>query len=94
MGSIKIAKTILRAPFSFGVCEVARARLVPLVLVLCALFMAGCSLPTYGGHDPEPSGPSYYRVRPGDTLFSISKKFGTSYRSLALLNGLHQPGQL
>ncbi len=36
-------------------------------------------------------GPQYYTVSRGDTLYSISRRFGQSVQELAALNGLHPP---
>ena len=37
------------------------------------------------------TGATTYVVRPGDTLYSIARRFGTSYQALAAANGLHSP---
>jgi len=36
----------------------------------------------------------FYRVQPGDTLFSIAQKFGTTVEALAKANGLENPDRL
>ena len=40
--------------------------------------------------DPEPTGPPavYHTVRPGDTLYGLSKRYGTTVDALRKLNGL------
>jgi LysM repeat protein len=38
-----------------------------------------------------PSSPGVYIVRAGDTLYSIARRFGTTYLALAAANGLHSP---
>lgn len=38
-----------------------------------------------------PSGSAAYVVQPGDTLFSIARRFGTAVETLAALNGLASP---
>lgn len=63
-----------------------RHRLLPLLGALTAaitLFAAGCS------STPDPG--SSYRVRSGDTLYSIAFKYGLDYQSLARLNGISAP---
>jgi len=35
--------------------------------------------------------PTVYIVRRGDTLYSIARRFGTTYQVLAAVNGLHNP---
>lgn len=42
------------------------------------------------GPGPGPS-PTVYIVRRGDTLYSIARRFGTTYQALAARNGLHYP---
>ncbi len=39
-------------------------------------------------------GGGYYRVQPGDTLYSIAQRFGTSVEALAKANGLEDPNRL
>jgi lysozyme len=42
------------------------------------------------GPGPGPA-PAVYIVRPGDTLYAIARRYGTTYQALAALNGLHYP---
>jgi murein DD-endopeptidase MepM/ murein hydrolase activator NlpD len=37
---------------------------------------------------------STYTVQPGDTLYSIAKRFGTTVEALQVLNGLEDPGKI
>ena len=39
----------------------------------------------------EPSDPTFHVVQPGDTLFSIARRYGTTVDALALANGLADP---
>lgn len=58
-------------------------------------------IPGYDGSYSIPSGPAYpadypsgdgeYIVAPGETLFSIAARYGTSVEALAIANGLSQP---
>lgn len=36
---------------------------------------------------PAPDGPVYHEVRPGDTLFSIARRYGTTVEEVLRLNG-------
>ena len=45
-------------------------------------------IPSTGG---DSTGSTIYVVRSGDTLYSIARRFGTTYQALAALNGLHYP---
>jgi lipoprotein NlpD len=59
-----------------------------LLLYGTALFVAaGCSTIT----DPVVKGPGWYLVKPSDTLYSISWRYGLDYRELAQWNGLGEP---
>ena len=40
---------------------------------------------------PQAPVTSTYTVQPGDTLSGIASKFGTSYQTLASLNGISNP---
>ncbi|MDY6876691.1 MAG: LysM peptidoglycan-binding domain-containing protein [Chloroflexota bacterium] len=46
-------------------------------------------IPSGSGGPPGPT--TYYIVQRGDTLYSIARRFGTTYQSLAALNGLRYP---
>ncbi|MEE8392488.1 MAG: LysM domain-containing protein, partial [Anaerolineae bacterium] len=45
-------------------------------------------IPSSSGGSP---GSTVYIVQRGDTLYSIARRFGTTYQALATLNGLHSP---
>ncbi|RME78359.1 MAG: LysM peptidoglycan-binding domain-containing protein [Chloroflexi bacterium] len=42
----------------------------------------------------EQPGPKQYTVQPGDTLFSVARKFGVNYRQIARANGLEETAAL
>ncbi len=50
---------------------------------LAALALAACA-----GHERRPSIPDYHRVQPGETLYSISLRYGLAYRDIARWNGI------
>lgn len=52
---------------------------LPVSIVLGILVLAGCGKF------------AYYKVRPGDTLYSIGWQYGTDYRQLAAWNDIHAP---
>ena len=56
--------------------------------MLCLLLLAGCAgLPAvYTGGIP-----GNYKVRKGDTLYSIAFRYGLDYKSLAKINGIRSP---
>lgn len=54
------------------------------VCLALILALTGCS-------SSDSSGTSSYRVRSGDTLYSIAFKYGLDYKSLAKLNGISSP---
>ena len=61
------------------------SRIVALVLLL-AILLAGCAgLPAGYSH------PSLYKVKRGDTMYSIAFRYGLDYKSLARLNGIGPP---
>ncbi|MGS0743183.1 peptidoglycan DD-metalloendopeptidase family protein [Glaciimonas sp. GG7] len=65
-----------------------KIRLVRLaVLGVLIATMAACSTPD-GGGTSTPSGPGYYTVQRGDTLYSIGRKFKQNHRSIARWNKL------
>lgn len=65
------------------------------LLVLFLLFsVSGCSLSGYGAHSGRVAKGVYYKIKPGDTLDSIGRRYGVSPGELALLNGLVSPNQL
>jgi len=67
-----------------------KIRLVILGLVIVVL--TACSTPSGNGISgtgaAAPSGPGYYTVQKGDTLYSIGRKFKQSHRSIAAWNKL------
>lgn len=40
------------------------------------------------------NGTQYYTVRPGDTLWDIAAKYGTTYQKLAQINGITNPNKI
>jgi putative chitinase len=48
-------------------------------------------IPGGGSPVPTPTPPQIYVVRPGDTLWSIALRFGTSPWAIAVSNGLRNP---
>ncbi|HHJ12604.1 MAG TPA: LysM peptidoglycan-binding domain-containing protein [Chromatiales bacterium] len=62
------------------------ARLKALTLLLVGLLLAACSSPS-----PRHLQPDTYKVRPGETLYSIAWKHGLAYRVLAHWNGIRPP---
>ena len=40
------------------------------------------------------NGAQYYTVRPGDTLWEIAAKYGTTYQKLAQINGIANPDKI
>ena len=49
------------------------------------------SSPAKTGRSYSTSGVAYYTVKSGDTLYSISRKYGMEYWELASINGIHPP---
>jgi len=43
---------------------------------------------------PAPSSGFYYTVRPGDTLYSIARRFGTTVQAIVQANGILNPNQI
>ena len=75
-------------------------RLLPLLLLMTLLTACGggsavAPVGNYGTsyrHSYHPkSAPSYYKVRKGDTLYSISWRYGWDYKDLARVNGISRP---
>lgn len=54
--------------------------------VLTLTLLAGCT-----GLPPGYSSAGLYRVKPGDTLYSIAFRYGLDYKSLAQINGIGPP---
>ena len=76
------------------------ARSLPtLTMLLLILSLTGCMDEEYSKLAPVVEGhvrnnyitPNYYRVRPGDTLYSIAFRYDQDYRRLATLNHLEKP---
>ena len=63
---------------------VNRRALVALVALLLVLVLAGCS-------SMRPAPPGYYRIRSGDTLSGIARRYKVSYKTLARWNKLGPP---
>ncbi len=59
------------------------------------MIYVGQRLVVPGGYAPQPSPPSaggqVYVVRPGDTLFSIAMRFGTTVNAIAMANNISNP---
>ena len=43
---------------------------------------------------PPPTVPIYYMVRPGDTLSSIARQFGTTWQAIAQANNISNPNRI
>ncbi len=63
-----------------------------IALVLVTALLAGCG----PSRTPSPTGPTptFYHVRPGDTLFSIGQRFGVDPDNLQRWNGIEDPADL
>ena len=59
-------------------------------LVVLSLAACGGSNPARRSYQP-PIHSQFYRVRPGDTLYSIARRSGHHYRELARWNGIRPP---
>jgi len=74
--------------------EMGRQRM-PLVLaaLMIVVALSGCGhsgpAPVYEGHGPAPDG--YYRIRSGDTLHKIARRYKVSHKKLAQWNDLDPP---
>jgi LysM repeat protein len=51
-------------------------------------------IPTYYSGGPSHGGGWWYRVRPGDTLYSIARRFGTTVWALRQANSLANPNYI
>lgn len=79
---------------SSGGCTSAAARAAALGLALAAVLAAGCT-----GGPVRDEDYIYYRVKRGDTLYSIAWRYALDYHAVAALNGLSaddpiHPGQV
>jgi len=63
---------------------VSRRAVFALVALLFVLVLAGCS-------SVRPAPPGYYRIRSGDTLSEIARRYRVGYRTLARWNRLGPP---
>ena len=80
--------------------------MIRVVAVLSSgLLLAGCfSQPPVAAVDrsstaqsrsaPQPTGPGYYTVKRGDTLYRIAQEHGVDYRDVAAWNGLANPSAI
>ncbi|HEC73374.1 MAG TPA: LysM peptidoglycan-binding domain-containing protein [Methylophaga aminisulfidivorans] len=66
-----------------------------LILSLAACGGGGAALAPIGAYDSSSrkvtKPPAYYKVRKGDTLFSISWRYGLDYKDVARMNGIRSP---
>ena len=74
---------------------VARKCWTSRALILVGLALAGVILllvlaPTVAAQDPTPE-PEVYEVQPGDTLFSIAQRFGSSVEAIVAANDIANP---
>ncbi len=60
-------------------------RLFHLVMILSC---SACGMIGYGGHGLSTKEPIYYTVKPGDSLYEISRKYGSTPEKVAMLNGI------
>ncbi len=65
-----------------------------IIYTVVLLWLGGCA----GGFAPvdsrdalEPAPPGFHRVRPGDTLYGIARRYRTNWQQLAELNALRSP---
>ena len=73
-----------------------RPHRIPVAVLLgpLLLILAGCPVrPIYAPQYHGPT-PPYYRVRLGDTLYSIGQRFGLDHEKIARWNGIRNPGSL
>jgi D-alanyl-D-alanine carboxypeptidase/D-alanyl-D-alanine-endopeptidase (penicillin-binding protein 4) len=66
----------------------------PLAVALAALALGGAGAATAGGAPSAACRTIVYRVRAGDTLFSIAQRFHTTVQAIARANGLDPNGIL
>jgi D-alanyl-D-alanine carboxypeptidase/D-alanyl-D-alanine-endopeptidase (penicillin-binding protein 4) len=66
----------------------------PLAVALVALALGGAGAATAGGAPSAACKTIVYRVRAGDTLFSIARRFHTTVQAIARANGLDPNGIL
>lgn len=62
--------------------------------VAALVVVAACSRRPAETPRASPAGPFYHRVKSGQTLSSIGKAYGVSYRQIALANGILDPSRI
>lgn len=63
-------------------------------MLACLLLLSGCGITGYGGPSATTKQPVYYVVKPGDSLWGISQRYGVAADSVAMLNRLRDPAAL
>jgi len=81
--------TLFRIALRFG--TTVEAIVLANGIVNPQLISVGQKLWIPGSSDGEVPGPTIYVVQRGDTLYSIARRFGTTWRVLAAVNGLSDP---
>lgn len=56
--------------------------------------LSACSFASFGGPENEELASVYHRVSKGDTLHTISKRYGVPHDRIANMNGIHDPKSL
>lgn len=64
-----------------------------IALVLVTALLGGCGPPP-GAPSHTGATPTFYHVRPGETLFSIGQRFGVDPDKIQRWNGIEDPGDL
>ncbi len=60
----------------------------------CIVLLSACGITGYGGPNSETKRPVYYVVRQGDSVWSISQRYGVAAESVLMLNRLRNPAAL